>query len=38
VPGVPLGEALQILREITEQVAPAGYTFDYQGQSRQLIL
>ena len=37
VPGVPLGEALQILREITEQVAPAGYTFDYQGQSRQLI-
>ena len=37
VPGVPLGEALQVLREITEQVAPAGYTFDYQGQSRQLI-
>jgi multidrug efflux pump len=37
VPGVPLGEALQVLREITEEVAPAGYTFDYQGQSRQLI-
>ena len=37
VPGVPLGEALQLLREITRQVAPAGYTFDYQGQSRQLI-
>ena len=37
VPGVPLGEALQLLREITAQVAPAGYTFDYQGQSRQLI-
>jgi len=37
VPGVPLGEALQVLRDITEQVAPAGYTFDYQGQSRQLI-
>ena len=37
VPGVPLGEALQLLREITEQVAPAGYSIDYQGQSRQLI-
>jgi multidrug efflux pump len=37
VPGVPLGEALQYLREITEQVAPAGYSVDYQGQSRQLI-
>jgi len=37
VPGVPLGEALQLLREITEEVAPSGYTFDYQGQSRQLI-
>jgi multidrug efflux pump len=37
VPGVPLGQALQTLREISEQVAPAGYTFDYQGQSRQLI-
>ncbi len=37
VPGVPLGQALQTLREITEQVAPAGYSFDYQGQSRQLI-
>jgi multidrug efflux pump len=37
VPAVPLGEALQVLRDITKQVAPAGYTFDYQGQSRQLI-
>ncbi|MCP4875630.1 MAG: MMPL family transporter [Gammaproteobacteria bacterium] len=37
VPAVPLGEALQVLRDITTQVAPAGYTFDYQGQSRQLI-
>jgi multidrug efflux pump subunit AcrB len=25
------------LRDITAQVAPAGYSFDYQGQSRQLI-
>ncbi len=37
VPGVPLGEALQLLRDIAEEVAPAGYTFDYQGQSRQLV-
>jgi multidrug efflux pump len=37
VPGVPLGEALQLLSEITRQVAPAGYSVDYQGQSRQLI-
>jgi multidrug efflux pump len=37
VPGVPLGEALQLLNEITKQVAPAGYSVDYQGQSRQLI-
>ncbi|MDJ0776411.1 MAG: efflux RND transporter permease subunit [Gammaproteobacteria bacterium] len=37
VPGVPLGEALEILRQISEEVAPAGYTVDYQGQSRQLI-
>jgi multidrug efflux pump subunit AcrB len=34
---VPLGEALQFLREISADIAPAGYTFDYQGQSRQLI-
>ncbi|UCH39182.1 MAG: efflux RND transporter permease subunit [Gammaproteobacteria bacterium] len=37
VPGVPLGQALDLLREISEEVAPAGYTIDYQGQSRQLI-
>ena len=37
VPGIPLGEALQLLRQISEEVAPAGYTFDYQGQSRQLV-
>jgi len=37
VPGVPLGQALQTLREITRQVAPAGYAVDYQGQSRQLV-
>ncbi|MFT5097900.1 MAG: multidrug efflux pump [Planctomycetaceae bacterium] len=37
VPGVPLGQALQTLKDITEQVAPPGYAVDYQGQSRQLI-
>ena len=37
VPGVPLGEALAYLRDISEELAPSGYTFDYQGQSRQLI-
>ena len=37
VPGVPLGEALQVLRDITAEVAPAGYSYDYQGQSRQLV-
>ena len=37
VPAIPLGEALALLRDISEEVAPAGYTYDYQGQSRQLI-
>jgi multidrug efflux pump len=37
VPAVPLAEALQVLRDISKEVAPAGYTFDYQGQSRQLV-
>ena len=37
VPAVPLAEALQVLRDISQEVAPAGYTFDYQGQSRQLV-
>jgi len=37
VPAIPLGQALQVLRDITNEVAPSGYTFDYQGQSRQLV-
>ncbi len=37
VPGIPLGEALELLRDIADEVAPAGYTYDYQGQSRQLV-
>ncbi|MFT5504948.1 MAG: multidrug efflux pump, partial [Gammaproteobacteria bacterium] len=36
-PGVALGQALQTLRDITKEVAPAGYSIDYQGQSRQLV-
>ena len=38
VPAIPLGQALDVLREISDEVAPAGYTYDYQGQSRQLVL
>lgn len=37
VPGVPIGEALSVLAEITDQVAPASFSIDYQGQSRQLV-
>lgn len=37
VPGVPIGEALQILEDIIEEVAPAGFSIDYQGQSRQYV-
>ena len=37
VPGVTIGEALQLLREITDEVAPAGFSYDYQGQSRQFV-
>ena len=37
VPAIPLGQALELLREISDEVAPAGYTYDYQGQSRQLV-
>ncbi|MFT5275784.1 MAG: hypothetical protein ACI9J2_002325, partial [Saprospiraceae bacterium] len=37
MPGVPRGEALAVLAEITDQVAPAGFSIDYQGQSRQLV-
>ena len=37
VPGVPVGEALQLMRDITDEVAPAGFSYDYQGQSRQFV-
>ena len=38
VPAIALADALQLLRDISNEVAPAGYSFDYQGQSRQLVL
>lgn len=34
-PGVTLGEALDILEGIAEEVLPPGYSVDYSGQSRQ---
>jgi len=37
VPGVSQGEVLDFLRSTTAQVAPAGYSADYSGQSRQFV-
>jgi multidrug efflux pump len=37
VPGVSQGEVLDFLRKATAQVAPAGYSADYSGQSRQFV-
>jgi len=37
VPGVSQGEVLDFLRTATAQVAPAGYSADYSGQSRQFV-
>jgi multidrug efflux pump len=37
VAGVPLGDALQALREIAADVLPSNYSFDYGGQSRQVM-
>jgi multidrug efflux pump len=36
-PGVTLGEAVTTLREIAEQVLPADYSIDWQGESRQFV-
>ena len=36
-PGRTLGEALDFLRTTADQTFPEGYTYDYQGQSRQLV-
>jgi len=35
-PGVPLGEALDVLDEIAAESLPVGFSVDYSGQSRQL--
>src|SRR5579863_592906 len=37
VPGVSQGEVLDFLRKTTMQAAPAGYSVDYSGQSRQFV-
>jgi multidrug efflux pump len=37
VPGVSQGEVLDFLRTTTRELAPAGYTIDYSGQSRQFV-
>ena len=37
LPGVTMGEALETLRNIGNQVLPSGYTMDYAGQARQFM-
>jgi multidrug efflux pump len=37
VPGVTLGEALTRLKDLADQVLPAGYRVDYSGESRQYV-
>jgi multidrug efflux pump len=37
VSSVPLGQAIQSLRDIARQIMPPGYTVDYAGQSRQAV-
>ena len=37
VPSVSLGEALDYMRQLTREMAPAGYSIDYSGQSRQFM-
>lgn len=37
IPGVSMGEALDTLKKITEEILPSGYSIDYAGQSRQFI-
>jgi multidrug efflux pump len=36
-PGVSQAEALKMLRDAVHEAAPAGYTVDYSGQSRQFV-
>jgi multidrug efflux pump len=37
MPGISLGQGLDTLRQVAEEVLPQGYTYDYAGQSRQYI-
>lgn len=37
MPGVPFGKAMDSLKNMAEEILPAGYTIDYAGQSRQFI-
>src|SRR6476620_1445051 len=36
-PGHTLGEALDFLKDKAKEIFPAGYTYDFQGESRQLV-
>jgi multidrug efflux pump len=35
IPGIPMGTALESLKEMVSPILPQGYTLDYSGQSRQ---
>jgi multidrug efflux pump len=37
VAGVPLGDALKTFADIADEVLPQGYSYDYSGQSRQVM-
>lgn len=37
MPGVPLGQALEKLKAIGQEVLPSGYSVDHAGQSRQFV-
>ena len=37
MPGITLGPALDFLKNTADEVLPQGFTFDYAGQSRQLV-
>jgi multidrug efflux pump len=37
MPGVPLGQALEKLKSLANEVLPEGYSTDYGGQSRQFV-
>jgi multidrug efflux pump len=37
LPGVSMGEALEKMKQLAQQILPQGYSIDYAGQSRQYI-